>query len=184
MKMLKKVVVGINGESVERRNIAYIPRTRQSAFFLLDSIESYLRNSGLPNCQRFEMPKETLDAVHKLTRKVSQLWVRKQVTSRKDLQTFHRTRKQVRRVQYKQKVQVFTKATVPVLRQALPRIYGQGFLRIPVAVHPYRAMDTFLKCHRVNVYRNGQKFDVIDALCNIPILAGLTRQGLKKVVEW
>jgi hypothetical protein len=117
-------------------------------------------------------------------KKVSQMWVRKRKTSTKDLQNFRRARKRVRRVQYKQKVQVFAKSTVPVLRAALPKMYGQGFLRKPVAVHPYRPMDTFMSMHRVNVYKQGSRFDVIDALCNIPILAGLTRRGLKKVVQW
>lgn len=181
---MKKGMVGTCGQPDKPRNIANIPRTKQSAFFLLDSIETHLRNSGLPHHQQFDMPQETLAMVSKLTKKVSQLWVRKRKTSTKDLQQFHRTRKRVRRVMYKQNVQVFAKATVPVLRTSVPKLYGQGFLRKPIAVHPYRPMDTFLGHHRVNVYKNGPRFDVIDALCNIPILAGLSKQGLKKVVAW
>ena len=182
MKRMRKWMVGIDGE--KHRNVAFVPRTKQSLFFLLDSIETHLKNSGLPNRQVFDMPTETMAFIHSRLRKVSQMWVRKRKTSTEDLQTFRRAKKRVRRVQYKESVQVFKKDTVTMTRAALPKIFGQGFLRKPVAVHPYRPMDTFLGRHRVNVYRVGNRFDVVDALCNIPILAGLTQQGLKKVVEW
>lgn len=161
-----------------------VPRTKQDTFFLLDRIQRHLNNSGKNGYQRFDSPQDSSAAIQKLINKVSQLWVRKQKTSAKDLQNFRHARKRIRRVQYKNMVQVFTKATVPAIRASLPKIHGQGFLRQRVAVFPYRPMDTFLGGHRVNVYRAGNRFDVIDACCNIPILAGLTRRGLKKVVQW
>lgn len=162
----------------------HIPRTKRDTFFVLDRVIRRLRDSGKIGCQIFESPQESAAALDKLIRKVAQKWVRNRKTSTKDLQVLRRATRRRRRIQYKDNVVVFTKATVPNLRAALPKLYGQGFLRRPVAVHPYRAMDTFLGRHRVNVYRQGTRFDVIDALCNIPILAGLTRQGLKKIVEW
>lgn len=182
--MQRTAMVGINGKLIRKRNIAVIPRTRQGAFFLLDSVETHLKNSGTEGCQRFDHPQESSAAIHKLLRKVSQLWVRKQKTSTKDLQTFRRARRRTRRVQYKNHLQVFSKATVPALRDSLPKIHGQGFLKKRVAIYPYQPADTFLGGHRVNVYKHGGRFDVIDALCNIPILAGLSLQGLKKVVQW
>ncbi len=164
--------------------LANIPKTKQDTFFLLDRVQRHLEKSGRKDCQVFVSPQETSAIIQKLIAKVSQKWVRNAKTSRKDLQTFRRAKRRVRRVQYKDKVQVFIKATVPALRASLPKIHGQGFLSKPVAVYPYRPMDTFLGGHRVNVYRQGSRFDVIDGLCGIPILAGLTRRGLKKVVQW
>ena len=177
------------------RNILDMPRTKQSAFFLLDHIIILLEKSGKAKTrfpdgrvsewhQRFDSIPETLPTLQKAIRAVSVKWVRKEKTSRVKLQTLRRMKRVVRRVQYKNDIQVFNTPTVPTLRHALPKMHGQGTLRKSVAVHPYRPMDTFLTMHRVNVYRQGSRFDVIDALCNIPILAGITRQALKKVVSW
>jgi len=178
--MVRSLVPGILPENI----LANIPKTKQDTFFLLDRVQRHLKNSGLKDCQVFDSPQETSAIIQKLIAKVSQKWVRNAKTPTKDLQTFRRAKRHVRRVQYKDKVQVFIKATVPALRASLPQIHGQGFLSKPVAVYPYRPMDTFLGGHRVNVYRQRNRFDVIDALCGIPILAGLTRRGLKKVVTW
>lgn len=178
-------MVGSCGVQLESENVlAHVPRTKRATFFLLDRIQRHFLNSGKNNCPVFDCPQESSAVLGKLIKKVNQKWVRNRKTSKKDLQVFRRMKKVVRRVQYQNNVVVFTKATVPHLRAAVPQMYGQGFLRHPVRVHPYRSMDTFLGRHRVNVYRQGKRFDVIDALCNIPILAGLTKQGLKKVVEW
>ena len=175
-------MVGTNGEP--ENILANVPRTKQDTFFLLDRIQRHLDNSGKQGRQVFDSPLESSATLQKLIRKVAQKWVRNQKTSRPILEHIHRTKKRLRRVQYRDRIVVFKKATVPALRAALPKIYGQGYLRKRVAVYPYRPMDTFLREHRVNVYRSGNRYDVIDALCNIPILAGLTRRGLKKVVEW
>jgi hypothetical protein len=182
MRRLKKWMVGNDGR--KHRNAMTLRRTRQEAFFLLDRVETHLKNSGKKDCPAFDLPVESAAAIHKLLRKQSQLWVRKQKTSAKDLQVFRTAKRRIRRVQYKDKLQVFKKDTVTVMRAAVPSVYGQGFLKKPVAVHPYRPMDTFMAWHRVNVYKRETRFDVIDALCNIPILAGLSLQGLKKVVQW
>jgi hypothetical protein len=178
---MKKGMVGSSG--LENLKVAVL-RTKRDTFFVLDRVIRHLKNSGKNGCQIFDSPQESAATLDKLIKKVSQKWVRNRKTSAKDLQTLRRATRRRRRVQYKENVVVFTKATVPALRTAVPKMYGQGFLRKPVAIHPYRPMDTFLTRHRVNVYRQRNRFDVIDALCNIPILAGLTRQGLKKVVEW
>jgi hypothetical protein len=179
---MKKGMVGSHGQPANLKDA--VIRTKQDAFFFLDRIHRHFLDSGKKDCQVFDNPREASAVLNKLIRKVSQKWVRNRKTSTENLQTFRRMRRVRRRVQYKDTLQVFTKATVPAMRTALPCIHGQGFLRKRVAVYPYRPMDTFFPLHRVNVYRQGKRFDVIDACCNIPILAGLTLQGLKKVVQW
>jgi hypothetical protein len=178
---MRKAMAGIRGC---KNLLAARVRTKQDTLIFLQRIHRHFALSGQKDCQVFLDPQGAEHVVQKLINKVSQLWVPKRKTSVMDLQKFHRTKKRIRRVEYKDRMQVFAKSTVNVMRTALPCVYGQGFLKKPVAVHPYRPMDTFMTMHRVNVYKHANRFDVIDALCNIPILAGLSRQGLKKVVQW
>lgn len=77
------------------------------------------------------------------------------------------------------------KDTIKVLRVARPLIHRQGFLAKPVKVYPYASTDVFCSRHRVNVFCNPQgRFDVIDALCNLPILAGVTEKAVREAVVW
>lgn len=180
---MKNGMVGIGGE---RNLLANIPRTKKGAFNILLRVERHLlpdEKTGKINVVVHD-PSGAHAVIQKAITAVARKWVRPRATCSKDLQRFHHLKKHIRRVQYQNQVQVFAKPTVSALRSSLPKIHGQGALRKPVAVYPYRPMDTFLGGHRVNVYRSGSRFDVIDALCNIPILAGLTRRGLKKIVQW
>ena len=184
------------------RNIADMPITKKDAMLLLERLQWHFKQSGQKGRPLFEEPRQLFDIIGKLMRKVSVLWVRKAVTHKKHLQPYRRIRRRSERNSYKQNVQVFSNpkktrgkvapgslpssASHPVelIRAASPKLFGQGFLRKRVPVFPYTPTYTFLAMHRVNVYQNGGRFDVIDAYCNIPILAGLTRQSLKSVVAW
>jgi hypothetical protein len=166
------------------RNVADIPRTKQDAFNLLSRMIAHVENSGKPGCLRFAAPQDTYQFLQKCIKAVGVKWVRKQKTSRAALQTFRKLRRRVRRVAHKNDVLVFQKIAVPLMRAALPNLYGQGFLRRCVRVHPYRACDEFLGRHPVKVFRQRNLFDVVDAHCNIPILAGITKRALKQFVEW
>ncbi len=174
-----------------------VPRTRKDSFNLLDRIITHLQNSGQhrcgPHCHKvncpqrypiFDCPKESCASVQVCIVAVSKKWVRPTKTSKKDLQTLRKMKRIVRRKAYRDNVVVFKNSTSHAIRAAVPHLHGQGFLRKAVTVHPYRTMDTFTGGHRVNVYKQGARFDVIDALCNIPVLAGVTRRALKQVVEF
>lgn len=180
-KSLRREAVGRFGQ---QSNIANMPHTRKDAYNLLLRVEDHLKHSGQRGRQAFDNPLEAHQGLQKAIRKLANHWVRKQLTPRSELQKFRKAKSRSRRTLYKQKMQVFAKSTVPSMRTALPAIHGQGWLRRRVEVFPYGPVYTFNADHRVNVYRKGDRFDVIDALCNIPILAGLTRQGLKKAVQW
>ena len=177
------------------RDVRDTPITNRDAFLLMCRVVDHLKNSGKPPVrtirgriirayQRFDSPQETYQTCQKIVEALSKRWVRKQKTGRKTLQAFRALRRKIRRVQHKEKVLVYQKAAAPILRAALPALHGQGFLRKAIRVHPYRPMDTFLGRHPVKVFRQGSRFDVIDAYCNIPILAGITKRALKQIVEW
>lgn len=179
MKLNKKAMVGT---LVSVRNLSVLPqRTNQKTLNLLLDVQRHSRAVVIN-------PAEIKGAFHtnlrKAIRTVRVKMVQKRKTGRKHLERFKNSPARKRRRLFETRVQVLKKDTVPALRDALPKMYGQGFLRCRISVFPYRPMDTFLAQHKVNVYQNGSRFDVIDALCNIPILSGITRRHLKGVVAW
>lgn len=170
---MKKHLKDMVGTLVSVRNLTVVsPHTTKAAHSLLMATNRHFQNDN-------ELPE-----VKKAIRSLRVKWIPKVKTGRKRLERIHRSTASKRRRMYQTHIMVLKKDTVPALRDALPKMYGQGFLRRKVSVFPYRAMDTFLAQHKVNVYQNGCRFDVIDALCNLPILSGITRRHLKGVVAW
>ena len=170
---MKKHLKAMVGTLVSVRNLAVVaPRTTKAAHALLTSTAKHFQGDN-------ELPE-----LKKAIRRIRVKWAPKIKTSRKRLERIHQSTATKRRRLYQTRVVVLKKDTVATLRDALPKMYGQGYLRRRISVFPYRPMDTFFAQHKVNVYQNGSRFDVIDALCNIPILSGITRRHLKGVVAW
>lgn len=169
-----------------RNILANVPSNQKQAFFLLDNILAHVKKSGqydfskLRHCQVFAEPQKTAATIQQC---IARVQIKSRKTSSKKLQQFRKLKRVTRRKEYRHNVVVFKSDTVKIQRVASPSLHGQGYLLKPVRVHPYRPTDIFLGRHSVNVYRQGCRYDVIDALCNIPILAGLTKRGLKLAVD-
>lgn len=78
-----------------------------------------------------------------------------------------------------------TDFAVKDLKIAAPKIFRQGYLAKAVKTFPYRKIDVFCSRHQVNVFKNPQgKFDVIDALCNLVVASGISKQAAREMVRW
>jgi hypothetical protein len=147
---------------------------------LLDRLAALYKKSGQAGHPRFDEPFESHQTVIKLHGQVFRKWQRKATEPK--LHKHYRRR--LRHPNSRRRLQVVKNDTSPMLRAALPKVFMQGFLKTRIAVYPYRSTDTFLGGHRVNVFKHNSYFDVIDALCNIPILSGISEKRMREVVEW
>jgi hypothetical protein len=164
--------------------ICRIKRSNKAAMVLLRRVDDHFEYTGLRGFGYFDNPMGARRMLNKAIRSIRRKWVPPQPTRRKKLKKYYGLAPRKRRTQHAERMLVFTKTTVRTMRAAVKNLYGQGFLAKTVTIYPYTPADTFNLGHKVNVYRDGTRFDVIDSLCNIPILAGLTRHALKKVVHW
>lgn len=164
--------------------VSRIQRTTKAARELLARIDDHIEYAGLPGFATLDNAQDVRRTLAKLDRKLRIRWVQKKKTSRKRLEKISRMGVRRRRSEYATRMTVHKVENVPSMRAAIQNLYSQGILARTFQVYPYRPIDSFNFGHRVNVYKVGNRFDVIDANCQIPILAGITKQALRKAVTF
>jgi hypothetical protein len=162
-----------------------VPKTKREAFWLLASIDDHFEHSGEKNRQAFIEPKKAQKKLREVVAELNGLWRRRRSDVHQPVLRIKR-RPEVRHAENVQ--HLFPK---PIAAQ--PVVFAQGFLRRRMTVgetdnsqNPLHcsATDTFLSGHKVIVYRNGRhRFDIVDALCKLPIVDNVTRRFIKMSVE-
>jgi hypothetical protein len=159
-------------------------KTTKDVMAFLRRVDDHFEYNGLPGFGFFEKPLEVRKVLNRAIRATKRKWVPSQPTRRKKLKKHLGLAPRKQRSAYATRMLVFTKATVKTMRAATDNLYGQGFLKHDTTVYPYTRSDVFHANHRVNVYRMGSRFDVVDANCNLMVKAGISRAELRKVVKW
>ena len=168
------------------------PKTRREAFWLLVRLQNHFARSGDRRRQRFAEPKAASAALDKVIAKLNGLWRRHRPDLLQPLLVIKR-RKAVRQQERVRKL-----FPAPVLRQ--PELFGRGFLRCEIAAGAANPMfsvldplvngkpreeDRFLAGHRVEVLRRStHRFDIVSEGIRLLVAENVSRQMLRKTVEW